>query len=433
MKRSFWVTISAVSAAVRLQTASMECIFRFFKDSVQGSTVEWTLDVHGESLPSYSTLQQAAEFHLGISEDPGNYGHVHLRQQWRTFEPRTRRPLSSVQEMLGSRGGFVKGHASVSSGVAFIIEGGQFMYPGIKVGATQLIELTNSPLGTDAGTDHCSDYPGRSGAVWFDGTNHCERYKSFGWCTLYGGTDYNGEGTAADKCCACGGGMKGRPLTLETLSLQPLLFKVQNFLSTSECDHIIELAQKDKAMLKQSPVSRMDHDIGKEVKQWRTSSQMWLRNSASKVVKQITKRVSEFTGTETSQQEAIQVLRYNNKQFYSAHLDAFDPAFYQGRIKSIDYGHKNRLATLFWYMTNITKGGETLFPKAYGLPSPRDMWECETSPGLKVSPRKGMIILWYNLLPNGLVDLRSLHSGCPVLEGTKWSANKWVWNKAAGF
>ena len=61
--------------------------------------------------------------------------------------------------------------------------------------------------GTGSGTV-CSDLPGNmSGTTWFDGTNGCLEYKeNSGWCDLYGSTDYNGEGTADDKCCTCGGG-----------------------------------------------------------------------------------------------------------------------------------------------------------------------------------------------------------------------------------
>ena len=28
----------------------------------------------------------------------------------------------------------------------------------------------------------------------------------------------------------------------------------------------------------------------------------------------------------------------------------------------------------------------------------------------------------------GRVDDMALHGGCPVIEGTKWAANLWVWN-----
>ena len=145
---------------------------------------------------------------------------------------------------------------------------------------------------------------------------------------------------------------------------------------------MIDLASKDKNMLKESPVVKMDHDIGKETKQWRTSSQMWLHDKSSPILAKLTSRVSDFTGTSCrsihsvllyfslecygkknvplehtgtgkSHQEAVQMLRYYRDQFYSAHLDAFDPKYYQGRIDSIHHGHKNRLATLFWYVVSV--------------------------------------------------------------------------------
>ncbi|KAG3075096.1 hypothetical protein PI125_g21807 [Phytophthora idaei] len=34
------------------------------------------------------------------------------------------------------------------------------------------------------------------------------------------------------------------------------------------------------------------------------------------------------------------------------------------------------------------------------------------------------------MLPNGEGDPMSLHGGCPVEDGIKYSGNKWVWNKA---
>ena len=45
-----------------------------------------------------------------------------------------------------------------------------------------------------------------------------------------------------------------------------------------------------------------------------------------------------------------------------------------------------------------------------------------------VTPRKGDAILFYSQKFGGELDVMSLHGGCPVLEGTKWAANLWVWN-----
>ena len=31
--------------------------------------------------------------------------------------------------------------------------------------------------------------------------------------------------------------------------------------------------------------------------------------------------------------------------------------------------------------------------------------------------------------PDGTLDKKSKHGGCPVISGTKWAANLWIWNK----
>ena len=45
-----------------------------------------------------------------------------------------------------------------------------------------------------------------------------------------------------------------------------------------------------------------------------------------------------------------------------------------------------------------------------------------------VPPKKGDALLFYSMQPDGALDPLSWHGGCPVLNGTKWAANVWVWN-----
>ncbi len=47
---------------------------------------------------------------------------------------------------------------------------------------------------------------------------------------------------------------------------------------------------------------------------------------------------------------------------------------------------------------------------------------------LAVRPKKAEAVLFYDQMPMGGQDDASLHGGCPVLKGTKWAANLWVWN-----
>lgn len=45
---------------------------------------------------------------------------------------------------------------------------------------------------------------------------------------------------------------------------------------------------------------------------------------------------------------------------------------------------------------------------------------------LAVKPKKGDAVLFFSLHINGTTDPASLHGSCPVIEGEKWSAPKWI-------
>lgn len=55
--------------------------------------------------------------------------------------------------------------------------------------------------------------------------------------------------------------------------------------------------------------------------------------------------------------------------------------------------------------------------------------ECDSGDGLIVEPRRGDALLFYSMGPAGALDAASYHGGCPVLEGEKWGANVWAWNR----
>ena len=92
-------------------------------------------------------------------------------------------------------------------------------------------------------------------------------------------------------------------------------------------------------------------------------------------------------------------------EHYSAHHDFFDPAAYASNpemLASVEHGAKNRLATVFFYLNNVTNeedvskgGGQTNFPRAAtkefpnGGPQPRDYFDC--SKGLSVYPQEGKV------------------------------------------
>ena len=42
-------------------------------------------------------------------------------------------------------------------------------------------------------------------------------------------------------------------------------------------------------------------------------------------------------------------------------------------------------------------------------------------------PEKGAAAFWYDLTSNGHREQFSMHGGCPVLKGSKWILNKWMY------
>ena len=96
-----------------------------------------------------------------------------------------------------------------------------------------------------------------------------------------------------------------------------------------------------------------------------------------------------------------------------------------------------RIMTALMYLTHVEEGGETVFP--LGTPLGRKSTNkkrfkeenaCELARKgdpdvLAVKPRRGDALLFYSAHLNGEMDETSLHAGCPVVKGTKWTATRW--------
>jgi len=223
----------------------------------------------------------------------------------------------------------------------------------------------------------------------------------------------------------------GRVGVIKTLSLTPVVFEIENFLDAEETAHIREISMDH---LRKSPVALKDVDIGKQAKEWRTSSQYFLPTSGDANLESLDQRVQALTRIPITHAEYIQVLRYNKLEHYSAHHDYFNPSEYASNkqmLADIKHGARNRMATVFFYLSDVTEGGETNFPRAGGLPQPYDFFDC--SRGLSVKPADGKVIIFYSMHASADMDPYSLHAGCDVINGTKISANFWLWNQPYNF
>lgn len=200
----------------------------------------------------------------------------------------------------------------------------------------------------------------------------------------------------------------------EIISWKPRIVLFHNFLSAEECDYLRSIA------IPRLHVSTVvDAKTGKGIKSdVRTSSGMFLnpveRNYP--MIQAIEKRISVYSQIPVENGELIQVLRYEKNQFYRAHHDYFSDSF------NVKRGGQ-RIATMLMYLSDNVEGGETYFPMA-------GTGECSCGgkmiKGLCVKPTKGDAVLFWSMGLNGQSDPDSLHGGCEVLSGEKWSATKWM-------
>ncbi|KAL8139741.1 hypothetical protein V2J09_005762 [Rumex salicifolius] len=204
----------------------------------------------------------------------------------------------------------------------------------------------------------------------------------------------------------------------EIVSWEPRIIVLHNFLSKEECDYLRATASP---RLQVSTV--VDTKTGKGVKsEVRTSSGMFLNSEERKypMIQAIEKRISVYSQVPIENGELIQVLRYEKNQYYRPHHDYFSDSF------NVKRGGQ-RIATMLMYLSDNVEGGETYFPLA-------GSGECscggKTVTGTCVKPNKGDAVLFWSMGLDGQSDPRSVHGGCEVQSGEKWSATKWMRQKA---
>ena len=96
-----------------------------------------------------------------------------------------------------------------------------------------------------------------------------------------------------------------------------------------------------------------------------------------------------------------------------------DPWGYEQGVDLVEDRHilsrtGDYIATFMGWLENVEGGGATAF-------------DYENFEGI-LAPRKGSAAFWFNLSYCHRKDVRSSHGGCPVLKGSKWILNKWIYS-----
>lgn len=195
-----------------------------------------------------------------------------------------------------------------------------------------------------------------------------------------------------------------KPFWIEQVSWKPRVFYLWNILTPFECDYLMERAKDE---LKRSTV--VDEASGTDTESAvRTSQGMFIpKTEPHPVLQFIQRKLSRVSYIPLEHAEDMQVLKYEVGEEYEPHFDYFDPATTHHNV--LERGGQ-RVATLLMFLNNVPKGGETIFPEV----------------GIKIPPRQGNGVLFFNLTPDHQMDRLSRHGGAPVLEGEKWVATQWL-------
>ncbi|PON51727.1 Mono-/di-acylglycerol lipase [Parasponia andersonii] len=174
------------------------------------------------------------------------------------------------------------------------------------------------------------------------------------------------------------------------------------------------LGNQGQAQERNKKSSRDTDDSGDTIQKGLLNSSGPPQQNEDDVVSSIEERISAWTFLPKENGKALQVLHYENE-------DSEKNLNYFGNSSLLDHS-KPLIATVVLYLSNVTKGGQILFPQSQVKGK---IWsDCTKSSGKIPRPIKGNAILFFNLYPNTTSDSSSSHARCPVVEGEMWFATK---------
>jgi prolyl 4-hydroxylase len=214
-------------------------------------------------------------------------------------------------------------------------------------------------------------------------------------------------------------------LTLKVISVAPRIFEIDGFLSDSEVSHLIDLARIYN-------VTETDLKGKKALKKNHGSTNAWIRREMSSIVDAIYHRTADMLkidesllrhrnehehtelNTHHSIAEALHLAQFVKDQGYIPRSDAVQTSV-RNRYQP------NRFATVMFFLNTVKEewGGDTMFPLAV---------TADRHDGVRITPKKGKAILFYNMLPDGNVDDLSQHSSEFLQDGEKWLGSLFVWD-----
>ena len=201
---------------------------------------------------------------------------------------------------------------------------------------------------------------------------------------------------------------------MNTLSNDPYLYYIDNFLTDKECEFIINISKDN---LKKANVSFLDEEKDQYKTgsyKGRTNSSYWLDHDKYPESLQICKKIAKQLKCNYKLFESFQIIQYNENEHYDYHYDAYDIDEKEIYEKFCEE-RGNRLKTVLVYLNDVEEGGATGFDSLpdYNYP-------------IEVQAKKGRMVVFYNLEDDGSLHLGTRHAGLPIIKGEKWAFNLWL-------
>jgi len=187
----------------------------------------------------------------------------------------------------------------------------------------------------------------------------------------------------------------------DVLCDDPVIVRLNGFLTSEECNHVIELSRSSIKPCETIGATNRNCDE-KEVKIVKNNSWiMWMKHGeeSTPIISAFMSRIREALSLHIPlNNELMQVHFYELDQVCEPHQDYYETT----NISFRRFGQ--RTATLLFYLNDPIRGGHTSFPRL----------------DINIPARIGDVVFFLNCTRDGLVDPRTLHAGEPVHEGNKW-------------
>ena len=176
------------------------------------------------------------------------------------------------------------------------------------------------------------------------------------------------------------------------------IYSCANFLSPPECAALIRLIDANRrpsTLLSESPDTQFRTSESCDMDRW------------SPDVRPTDEAIAGLLGIDASNGETMQGQRYAPGQQFRAHHDYFHEG--ESYYDTVVQAGGQRTWTAMIFLNDVAEGGATWFPQA----------------GIRVAPKRGMLLAWNNMGLDGSPNPATLHEGMPVVRGTKYIITKW--------